>query len=973
MIRNRSRASGRGAGVVERGGLENHCRLAYRGFESLPLRSMVKSSALALLSFLLISSLAWGQEIYYEPVIRPLGTSYLVYKSEHFEIIFEEGSEVEAWQTALTLERALSRAQALSGPARPMSMPVVLNNFSDQSNGYLHTHPFRQEIEIPHIKGSRLGTKFDSWITAVATHELVHATQAEADGPWGIGKLLRRFAPDAARALNLSLPPGLNEGAAVFFESSELYGAGRLNDPRFQMQFIAAAESGRPWSLSQLLESPRYSFHANRHYLGGANFFAWHYARDQGSFFKQMRTRRYRIPLRSTGRDLQAVTGESLDELIETFRRETARERVSISDSSDIIAGHPSVLQRWPQWLNDSTLVLYRRGVNETSGIYSLDIERGIIQLIHAVRLPEDAWFSVKDSTLLYSRYTPDRFSQRGTVADVFKYDLRNEREERLTRGARAHMPVQTSSGIWALQNDGQRNIWIQIDADGQVHEIRGRSQADLIQVAPSEEIVALLVRHGGRQGIYQAQSDGELKPWIFLKNGAIRELSWSHDGRYLLFTADGESETNVYCHDLEQSLTTKLTEVQYGALDPILSRDQQLLFYIDYQHERYNLVATPFSPETTSPVALTPVQEIPDILPKLVIPENFTARPYDLISRLKPRMLLPVGSWSSETLERQLGLRGGLGIYGSDPLGRMTYRAEATIQSNKLWGRTEVNAVLGPVIGTIRAYHEPQAIVGRILTREQSIQDVTYGEQTLGIGISAMLPLRFEANVRHSFARIRVGVQSERTRWYSLGETPVPFRVETGESLTRWEPSLSTVSGISVAVGLQQNQRDLWPNRGTVIEAYTRTDLLRKNDRRQNGLLMRVHQYWSFSRRSNTGARLGVSFLTQNSGGVYSSSLVLPMGSESYLGRGRHARIDAEILQPLWYIEDGSLTLPIYVEVLYVYGFTQRVIVGKEYRGAWSSGLGVGLKFRLLHYIDMELRASFNPFDFNERYVSLE
>ena len=168
---------------------------ACRGFESLPLRTMSKFLVAASLGFLLLSASAEGQQRFYEPIVRPPGSQYRVHRTRHFEIIFEEGSEAEAWQTVLILEKTLSQAQALSGAARPMWMPVILNNSSDQSNGYVHTHPFRQEIEVPHIKGNRLGTRSRSWIETVAIHELVHAAQAQADGPWGLGKVLHWLLP----------------------------------------------------------------------------------------------------------------------------------------------------------------------------------------------------------------------------------------------------------------------------------------------------------------------------------------------------------------------------------------------------------------------------------------------------------------------------------------------------------------------------------------------------------------------------------------------------------------------------------------------------------------------------------------------------------------------------------------------------------------------------------------------------------
>ena len=945
---------------------------AYRGFESLPLRKMSKLLAVALVGFLLMSSSALGQRVFYEPIIRPLGSHYRVHKTKHFEVIFEEGSEIEAWQTALILERTLPQAQALSGAARPMWMPVILNNSSDQSNGYVHTHPFRQEIEVPHIKGSRLGTRFNSWIEAVAMHELVHATQAHADGPWGLGKVIYWFAPDVARTLNLSLPPGLNEGAAVYFESTQTNGAGRLNDARFQMQYQAAAASERPWSLSQLMESSRYGFHAGRHYIGGANFFAWQYSRDQGFFFQKMRTLRYRYSLRSTGWDLRRATGQSLSKLVADFRQKTTPQVHQNSRKSYIIAGRRGILHRWPQWLNDTTLVVYRRGLSETPGLYSLDLESGAVKLIHAVLLPEDAWFHLADSVMLYSRYVPDRFSTLHSSADVFKYEILKNRETRLTRGARAHMPVHTSSGISALQNDGQRNAWIEIDMDGIIQTILERSQADLIQVAPAEKVTALLVRHSGTQGIYLAESGDGLKPWIFLDGGTIRELAWSSNGRYLLFTADRGGVTNVYCYDLDMERTVQLTDVSYGAMDPALADDDQTLIYIDYQHERYNVVSEEFSPEDSPVVSLTPASTIPKIPSKLELPVDFTDEPYKLGHRLRPRMLLPVGFWSNEAPERRLGVRGGLGIYGSDPLRQITYMTEATIQSRKIWGRAEVRSVLGPVLATIEAYNEPGALVARIIGQDKLTQDVTYGDQSLGIGMKFALPLRFEANVRHSYARITAGVRSERTRWFSLNGYPVPYLRETGQSYAEWESSTRVDAGILLAVGLQQNRRDVWPNRGTVLGVYARTDVYRGRGSARTGLYTRFSQYWSLSRRSNTSMVLGASLLTQNSSGVYSNSLVLPRGYEAFLGSGTHVRIDAEILQPLWYIQNGFLTVPTYFKVLYLYGFSQRVLVGNGHRGEWTIGLGMGLQFRLLHYLDLEVRTSFNPFDSKRTYFTL-
>ena len=177
----------------------------------------------------------------YEPARRPPGVAYDVLKSPHFDLIFQRGTEREAREAAALLESELQRVEALTGHPRRMSMPVVLNNFNDQSNGLVSTLPFRQEIETAAILGHSLSARYKSWLQAVMPHELVHAAQAQSDAGFGVGWLLRFLSPDLARSLNLGLPPGLNEGIAVLHESTVQEGAGRLNFRSSRCSF------GRPW------------------------------------------------------------------------------------------------------------------------------------------------------------------------------------------------------------------------------------------------------------------------------------------------------------------------------------------------------------------------------------------------------------------------------------------------------------------------------------------------------------------------------------------------------------------------------------------------------------------------------------------------------------------------------------------------------------------------------------------------------
>ncbi len=183
--------------------------------------------------------------LFYDVDYRPPGVRYHVFESSNFEVIFQEGAEADAREAAAILEAELPRTQALVGSRRALRMPIVINQFNDQSNGFVTPFPFKQEIESIGIKGSRLSARYSSWMWAVAPHELVHAVHAQVGTGFGLGAVMRWFAPDVTRSFNLWMPVGITEGAAVYHESRVQEGAGRLQFSLFQMQFRAAMMARR--------------------------------------------------------------------------------------------------------------------------------------------------------------------------------------------------------------------------------------------------------------------------------------------------------------------------------------------------------------------------------------------------------------------------------------------------------------------------------------------------------------------------------------------------------------------------------------------------------------------------------------------------------------------------------------------------------------------------------------------------------
>ena len=300
----------------------------------------------------------------YDTVYRPSEAAYQVLESPHFEVIFEAGYEAAARETAAILEADLDAARAFVGMRRTLRVPVVLNGFNDVANGYVTAFPFKQEIEITALKGNRLSPLFPSWLWAVTPHELLHAVHAEGGEGFGVGMMLRPFAPDLARAMTLWMPRGLVEGAAVYHESLLQPRTGRLHLAPFQMQFRAAMASDDPWSLAQMLEQPVYDTPANRMYIGGSNFFA-HVARAEGlRFFQRMVDASYRYPFIGSGLPMWRATGETPRKLWGSLRDSVRAAEAAWWQTKEHgvppekVVGARGDTYRRPRWLNDTTLVV---------------------------------------------------------------------------------------------------------------------------------------------------------------------------------------------------------------------------------------------------------------------------------------------------------------------------------------------------------------------------------------------------------------------------------------------------------------------------------------------------------------------------------------------------------------------------------------------------------------------------------------
>ena len=917
----------------------------------------------------------------YQVTYRPASAEYRTVPGTHFDLIYQEGTADAAWRVRRALRRSRAGTDSLVGSTpRSIEMPVVVDGFSDRSNGFVTPFPFKQEIEAASIRDDALVARSSSWPSLVGSHELVHAMHGEIDAELGIGNLVRVFAPDVARAYNLSAPQGLVEGVAVYRESRYEDGAGRLNAPLSTMKMRAAMLSDDPWSLTQMMEPPAYTQPFNRFYIGGAHAFkAWTERGDHpnAAFFRNATALHSRFPFLGFGVGLWTGLGQwpgaLNDELRSAFQAQYQREmerRAPFTDT-EVVAGETGRNYRRPYWVSADSVVTYLHGYDVRRGFYRVHAETGERSLVRVQSSTEDYTYALsRDTSALYaSRYVPDPWVPTQEVAEVERVDLLDGEATQLTENGRAFAPAEAPNGdLWAVQNDGAFSQWARLDGPD-VQPLTRFEEARFKQIAPSPNghAVAVLLNVEGTQRIYRVdhhrRDDVRLQPWLGLREAIIYDLCWGPEGRYLLFSADLSDAVNIFAFDTETEEVLRLTNVPFGALEPSLSPDRSSVAFIEYRHERHELVRIPFRPDEADVVDSSTVilgTEPPRPPARQVqaegndAPDFDESRPYQAWRHLAPRMVYPTVRYDPDEADRptvqrikKLGVGVGVGVAGNDPLGRWRYEGDAYLQDGRLWGAATVQSGRWRLRPSLTVFNTPETVP---VALEDSPQSARVGLEERGVSLDTRLPIRLQSNVYQSAAALSLGAEYRQTRFF--GD---PLAAET----TPWRDRVTLSPRAAWGHRVQQNPRDLVPNQGLILNTSAEIDVWTDDISPSQAFVGTADVYLPLALRTHTGVRLGAGLLTQNQEAVIGTSQFVPRGYEDVaLGSGSFLRVGAEVTQPLWYIDDGSTLIPFYAKALYGYGFGQTMTaLGDEETSYSSVGAGIGLEFRFFYALDFDVQ----------------
>jgi hypothetical protein len=538
---------------------------------------------------------------YYDTGQDPPGLKWVQVKTGKFRIIYPEKYGSSGVDFARSLEQAYSVLSPVF-PAKKVNMPVIIHNYTTNSNGYVAWAPKRMEIyPTPGQDCIPLDPH-----THLALHELTHVFQMTSLNR-GFSRMASLFLGQQFTGLAASmLPLWYMEGDAVFNETL-FTGSGRGRSPAFTRELKAiSVEKGKMYKYDRMVNGS-FRYYIPDHYRSGFEVVAWSYLKHDRQIWNRALEFTACMPftvdpvnislLKSSGMTRKRLFNDAFDNLSVIWGREdtmTSRARYEILNNrsgreyinyyspvkagDNLYAAVKTSLGRLPEFVILNSLDKTEKRIHVTGAIYPFVISSapGIL-----------AWVETR---------ADPRWNNRD-YSVIMMLNLKNGKTIQLTRKSR-YMSV-------SLSPDGKT-------AAATENTIDNKNNIVILDMKTGKVIVT--VPSPGNAYLQRPcwSGDGKRVTMIFLTTSGegilafnVEDLSWDilvkedrsdYQSAFLrndsLFFVNSVTGTENIHLRLPEGKVIMITRSRFGATDLLL--DRNLLLFSDYSSSGNNISAMP-------------------------------------------------------------------------------------------------------------------------------------------------------------------------------------------------------------------------------------------------------------------------------------------------------------------------------------------------------------------------------------------
>jgi Tol biopolymer transport system component len=550
--------------------------------------------------------------------------------------------------------------------------------------------------------------RYDLWLKLLFTHEYTHILQFEQT-PWiwnqintAAGGLLLSGFPQLPIEITLNLPDLLSNPPAFVLEGHAVHtethfsGGGREMEGDFEMERRMAVLAGREPSFDQivgrfLLDWPvaGYEYTWGNAYI---NHVTKHYGEDAPiKIFKAYGSVPYRGYDDAThsvlGKGTQRVWDDMMAELREKYTKDEAAWAARIAGGKFPKPKELTTTGRYhrhPVWKPDGTLLYGEALKNKGPKLMVSKLDGKDATVVMGKSTRSAIAYDAKQDKYIYESDTSDTPKGLTSFRDLFAFDPKTKKAQRLTHGARTYAPAISPDGekiVTTTSGGGKSGIAIFDTAGKQLQKWAFENndyQFGNPVWSPDSKRLAIAVWHGGSRDLWLL--DPATSEWRQLWADAAVDIypQFTPDGTKLVFTSDRTGTFNLYAYDLETHALRQLTDVLGGAFDPAVSPDGKTVAFANYTGRGYDIATIPFQPDTAPVVAtLDPPAKAPGAMPLPPLPEFKAFYPYNPLYTMQPSVWFPVlgedewgtnlslySFWQDVLRMHTLTLIGGYGFY---------------------------------------------------------------------------------------------------------------------------------------------------------------------------------------------------------------------------------------------------------------------------------------------------------------------
>ncbi len=629
-------------------------------------------------------------------------------ESEHFVVHYYEPLEDVARRVAAVAERSHTVLVPVFGHEPREKTHVVLVDDTDGANGFASVIP-RNQITLfataPNA-GSVLADH-DDWLYGLFVHEYAHILHLDTISglPSYYNAIFgKTWSP------NQTMPRWIIEGLATYQESKRS-SSGRLRSSHFEMYLRVPVLAGQSLRLDEVSGAPIRFPRGNVPYLHGSHFLAYVLDRFGDDTLRAMSHAGggSTIPF-GVNRQLHEAIGRDFDGLYADWQahlRDTATLQLEAVERRRPRQGRRlsvvGEVARNPRYSRDGRELYWLEadGVRDTI-IRAMPVGGDRRAARDVRRIDRVGTFDVDgEGGLVYEQNQVHRDVY--AFQDLYRWDAKADRVQRLTRGERARDPALSPDGdrVAYSRNGGSASELVVLDLrrpDDRRVVWRGRGRYDQAfnpAWSPDGTRLAFTAwRTGGVRDVLVVDADGThhgLGPGVteVTRDRALDgDPAWSADGRWLYFTSDRTGVANVFAWELTTGALWQVTNLIGGVTELAVSPDGTRLAYGDFVGTGWDLFELELDPARWAPAR----PYVDDRPPPTVVRDDEVEvtppRPYRALETLAPR------AWTGNLAVGSFGQAATVQVNGADLAGLHGWTLGTTIELER--GDVSVGAAYG-------------------------------------------------------------------------------------------------------------------------------------------------------------------------------------------------------------------------------------------------------------------------------------